>query len=141
MPPISVQALFRRLGKPAPLEGDELGRAEAAVEDAFALVQAHGHPVWTVERHPKAITALVLAIAERKFRNPEGLVQEQAGEVSYRMGENTPQGLTLTRGELLLIQKVSGRAGLKSVSVQRDVLVGNPTSYPYPNPSDSWGLT
>ncbi|MGW2398507.1 hypothetical protein ACWCYY_18335 [Kitasatospora sp. NPDC001664] len=141
MPPISADALFRRLGKPAPLEGEELGRAAAAVEDAFALVQAHGHPAWTVDKHPKAITALVLAVAERKFRNPEGLVQEQAGEVSYRMGENTPQGLTLTRGELMLIQKVSGRAGMKSVRVQRDVLIGHPISYPYQNPPGPWGLT
>ncbi|WP_327065941.1 hypothetical protein OH807_33645 [Kitasatospora sp. NBC_01560] len=139
---LEVADLFKRLGKPAPATGTpDWERASAALEDAFWVIAAQGHPAWTPQRHPPVIRTLALAVADRRFRNPEGYVQEQAGEVSYRMPDGSPMGLALTRGEAALIDRVSGRGGLKSVNGQRSVLSrGLRTGYPYPDPEDSWGL-
>ncbi|WP_406111263.1 hypothetical protein [Kitasatospora purpeofusca] len=139
---LTVAALFARLGRPAPEPGTpDWERASAAIEDAFWVIAAHGHRAWTPERHPPVIRTLALAVADRRFRNPEGYVQEQAGEVSYRMPDGSPIGLALTRGEVALIDRVSGRGGLKSVQGARSVASrGLRTGYPYPDPEDSWGL-
>lgn len=140
---LEVADLFKRLGRPAPVTGSpDWERANAALEDAFWVIATQGHPAWSPQRHPPVIRTLALAVADRRFRNPEGYVQEQAGEVSYRMPDGTPMGLTLTRGEQALIDRVSGRGGLKSVNGRRTVLSrGQRTGYPFPDPEDSWGLT
>ncbi|WP_441248946.1 hypothetical protein [Kitasatospora sp. McL0602] len=138
---LTVECLFKRLGKPVPEEGSpDWERASAALDDAFWVIAAYGHPCWTPEKHPKVIRTLALVVAERRFRNPEGYVQEQVGEVSYRMSDGTPMGLSLTRGEQALIDRVSGRGGLKSVRATRDVVSrGMQVGYPYPNPEGPWG--
>ncbi|WP_328953668.1 hypothetical protein [Kitasatospora purpeofusca] len=138
---LTVAALFARLGRPAPEPGTpDWERASAAIEDAFWVIAAQGHPAWSPERHPRVIRTLALAVADRRFRNPESYVQEQAGEVSYRMADGSPVGLALTRGEVALIERVAGRGGLKSVQGQRSVLSrGLRTGYPFPDPEDSWG--
>ncbi|MBO1414465.1 hypothetical protein [Streptomyces sp. FH025] len=138
---LDVADLFKRLGKPAPPTGTpEWERANAALEDAFWVIAAQGHPGWSPERHPPVIRTLALAVADRRFRNPEGYVQEQAGEVSYRMPDGTPIGLALTRGEVALIERTAGRSGLRSVQARREVASrGLRTGYPFPDPEDSGG--
>ncbi|MFF4922905.1 MULTISPECIES: hypothetical protein [unclassified Kitasatospora] len=138
---LDVADLFKRLGKPAPEPGTpDWERASAALEDAFWVIAATGHPAWSPERHPAVIRTLALAVADRRFRNPEGYVQEQAGEVSYRMPDGTPIGLALTRGEVALIERTAGRGGLRSVQARREVASrGMRAGYPFPDPEDSWG--
>ncbi|WP_406087411.1 hypothetical protein [Kitasatospora purpeofusca] len=138
---LTVDALFARLGRPAPVpDTPDWARASAAIEDAFWVIRAQGHPAWSPERHPRVIRTLALAVADRRFRNPEGYVQEQAGEVSYRMPDGSPMGLSLTRGEVALIERVAGRGGLRSVQARREVVSrGLRTGYPFPDPEDSWG--
>ncbi|WP_282203687.1 hypothetical protein [Kitasatospora fiedleri] len=138
---LTVDALFARLGRPAPEPGTpDWARASAAIEDAFWVIAAQGHRAWSPERHPPVIRTLALAVADRRFRNPESYVQEQAGEVSYRMADGSPVGLALTRGEVALIERVAGRSGLRSVQARREVASrGLRTGYPFPDPVDSWG--
>ncbi|MFJ7909028.1 hypothetical protein [Kitasatospora sp. NPDC096204] len=138
---LTVAALFARLGRPAPEPGTpDWERASTAIEDAFWVIAAQGHRAWSPERHPAVIRSLALAVADRRFRNPEGYVQEQAGEVSYRMSDGSPVGLALTRGEQALIERVAGRSGLRSVQGRREVASrGLRTGYPFPDPVDSWG--
>ncbi|MFJ5233965.1 hypothetical protein ACIQBJ_29190 [Kitasatospora sp. NPDC088391] len=135
---LTVDALFARLGRPAPApDTPDWARASAALEDAFWVIAATGHPAWSPERHPPVIRTLALAVADRRFRNPESYVQEQAGEVSYRMADGSPVGLALTRGEVALIERVAGRGGLRSVQARREVVSrGMRTGYPFPSPED-----
>ncbi|MFD4397853.1 hypothetical protein [Kitasatospora sp. NPDC058478] len=138
---LDVADLFKRLGRPAPEPGSpDWERAAAALADAFWVIAAQGHPAWTPDRHPPVIRTLALAVADRRFRNPESYVQEQAGEVSYRMPDGSPMGLALTRGEVALIERVAGRGGLKSVQGRREAVSrGLRTSYPFPDPEDHRG--
>ncbi|MGW2539390.1 hypothetical protein ACWC5I_00580 [Kitasatospora sp. NPDC001574] len=138
---LDVADLFKRLGRPAPEPGTpDWERANAALEDAFWVIAATGHRAWTPQRHPPVIRSLALAVADRRFRNPEGYVQEQAGEVSYRMSDGSPVGLALTRGEQALIERTAGRGGLRSVQARREVASrGMRVGYPFPDPEDSWG--
>ncbi|MEV4443607.1 hypothetical protein AB0K09_32365 [Streptomyces sp. NPDC049577] len=137
--------LERRYG--GTLTGAEREQAEAALDDASAIVRAHGNPSWgavvdgRLRPVPAAVKAIVLAVAERRVRNPEGFVSESAGEYSYRMPEQGAVGGSLSKGEQLLIERLSGRSAMRSLETVRAVVLTDRCSgYPYPDPSDQRGL-
>ncbi|MGW5735729.1 MULTISPECIES: hypothetical protein [Streptomyces] len=140
-----LDELYARLGKPVPHGEDEASRSELALaagslSDALAVCSTHGKSEWFMkpETLPWGVKAVVLAVAERRVRNPRGYVSETAGEYSYRRPEQSALGLGLTKGEIALIEKAAGQRGLMTVDVQRAVKVSHSIDYPYPNGRNPW---
>ncbi|QPB09767.1 head-to-tail connector complex protein [Streptomyces phage Shady] len=107
--------------------------ANAALEDISALARLYGLPVWgnAGTTAPEAVKAVVLAVAERRMRNPEGYVSEMAGEYSYRLPEAGSAGMFFRPDELSIIRQSAGRTGLVSVPVARPVTVAKSLHWPH----------
>lgn len=110
-----VSALELRLGlEIGTLQGADLARASAALEDASALVRAEASKTWldaddnTVTAPAQVITIVVKA-ALREFRNPDGFTSEQIGDYSYRT-DNTG-GVYLTEEERRIVRAAAGASG------------------------------
>ncbi|WP_025272031.1 hypothetical protein [Haloglycomyces albus] len=116
----TLAQLEARLGRPIP-EGPEQDQAIAALDDASALVLSYGRPTWSTDTVPAVVRVVVLAVAERRVRNPDGMASEQAGEYSYRLSRDTPAGVALTDTEAHVIRRAAGHVGLTSVRVNRAV--------------------
>ncbi|MEW1550948.1 hypothetical protein [Streptomyces tsukubensis] len=128
------------LATPAELErrmmvtfsGAESIAASSALDDISALARHYGLPAWGgAIPVPDAVKAIVLAVAERRMRNPEGYVSEMAGEYQYRLPEAGSAGNFFRDDELAVIRQASGRVGLVSVPVQRTVKVAHDRYYPF----------
>ncbi|WP_424216346.1 hypothetical protein ACN20G_29860 (plasmid) [Streptomyces sp. BI20] len=120
-----LEDLYSRLGKPAPTDEEERAQAWGAIYDALAVVSTYGKTGWFSNPGslPPGVKAVLLAVAERKVRNPEGYVSETAGEYSYRRPEQSALGLGLTAGEIALIEKAMGVRGLRSVQLESAVRI------------------
>ncbi|MFI8452164.1 hypothetical protein [Streptomyces erythrochromogenes] len=106
--------------------------AGTALDDISALARLYGMPTWgNSTPAPEAVKAVVLAVAERRMRNPEGYVSEMAGEYSYRLPEAGSAGMFFRPDELTVIRQSSGRTGLVSVPVTRPVIVAHERYYPH----------
>ncbi|MGW0929554.1 hypothetical protein [Streptomyces sp. NPDC002644] len=112
---------------------DESRIAETCLDDVSALARLYGFPSWGVGDHgiPDAVKAVVLAVAERRMRNPEGYVQEMAGEYSYRLPESGAAGMFFRPDELRVIRQSSGRTGLTSINVARPYRIDKLRYYPH----------
>lgn len=112
--PPPVSALEARLGLPAgSLEGEELTRAEAALDDAATLALAEvsttKSTLWATDA-PKVVVLVVLKAARREFENPRGMETESLGE--HSVGLTDTSGVYLTAREIAQIRRAaSGRAG------------------------------
>lgn len=104
----------------------------ATLDDISALARLYGLPTWgNPVPVPDAVKAVVLAVAERRMRNPEGYVSEMAGEYSYRLPEAGSAGVGFKDDELHIIRLCSGRSGLAAVPVNRPVRVAHRRYWPY----------
>ena len=111
--PPPLASLEARLGfEPGDLTGPERTRAEAAIEDATALVLAEAptkEPAWT-DAAPGVVTAVILKAARREYENPQGLRSENLGEHGFSV--DTASGVYLTAHEAALIRRAAtGRKG------------------------------
>lgn len=112
--PPSVEKLATRLGvEVEDMAPVDLARAEAAIEDATALVLAEVprrvREAWT-EDAPAVVVTVVLKSARREYENPRQLNQEQLGE--HMVGISATSGVFLTDRELDLIHRAAdGRTG------------------------------
>lgn len=109
-----VSALETRLGlELGTLQGADLARAQAALDDASALVRAEARTTW-LDAETDAVTApaqvitIVVKASLREFRNPDGFTSEQLGDYSYRT-ENTG-GVYLTEEERRIVRAAAGAA-------------------------------
>ena len=93
------------------LSGTDLAAAQACLDDATALVRQEAGRTWesptdTVTTPPDAVVTIVLRLALRMFRNPEGAESETLGDWSRSgMGD----GL-LTEDERWIIRSAAGIA-------------------------------
>ncbi|MFD8142618.1 hypothetical protein [Streptomyces sp. NPDC059708] len=135
-----LEDLYARLGKPVPTEPTELGMGEAALYDALAIAATHGKAEWygKPETLPVGVKAVVLAVAERRVRNPNGYVSETAGEYTYRRPDMSALGLALTKGELALIERAAGSRGLRTVETVRAFETSDYIDFPWPNGQERW---
>ncbi|QPB09693.1 hypothetical protein CPT_Shaeky_006 [Streptomyces phage Shaeky] len=119
----TVEDLQARMG--VTFSDTEAVAAGAALDDVSALARLYGMPTWGVGATvvPEVVKGVVLAVAERRMRNPEGYVSEMAGEYSYRLPEAGSAGLFFRPDELMTIRQASGRTGIVSVPVNRPVMV------------------
>lgn len=105
----AVADLEIRLG--TVLEGTDLARAQAALEDVSVEVLAVAGTDWDDQSVPDIVRVIVLTAAKRIFSNPQGLAGEQLGEYSWRLPGGVA-GTTLTDDEC---RKVITAAGLSTV--------------------------
>jgi hypothetical protein len=115
-PPLaSVEELEYRLGRT--FTSEELPRVEALLDDVSAFVRAEAGVTWIDPETgllldvPASVRAVVLRVAERVMRNPQGFRSESAGDYSYQRPE-AGLGLMLTEAELRIIRRAVGRTGL-----------------------------
>lgn len=112
--PPPVSALEARLGLPeGSLEGEELTRAEAALDDAATLALAEVSTakatLWATDA-PKVVSLVVLKAARREYENPRGLESESLGE--HQVGLTDTSGVYLTAREIAQIKRAAtGRSG------------------------------
>ncbi|AYN59095.1 head-tail adaptor Ad1 [Arthrobacter phage Yang] len=112
--PPPVSALERRLGLPeGALAGEDLARAEEALDDAATLalaeVSATTATLWAADA-PKVAVLVVLKAARREFENPRGMESESLGE--HTVGLTDTSGVYLTAREIAQIRRAAtGRSG------------------------------
>jgi len=144
LPPLaSIAAFEKRLGlAPGSLQGADLARAEAALEDASALVRSVAGRDWVDEdgvtiTAPATVIVITLLAAKRAFLNPRGFSYEQTGPFSYQLPRDQT-GLMLTEDEKRVIREAAGRYGVGTIVT--------PSAYtdplPYPSgtrlPASRW---
>lgn len=107
--PPAVGLLEARLGVPAgTLEGEDLVRAQAALDDAATLALAEVSDTkaaaWTLDA-PKVVVLVVLKAARREYENPRGLEQESLGE--HSVGLTDTSGVYLTAREIAQVRRAA----------------------------------
>lgn len=114
----TIAELEKRLGEEVgSLTGEELARAEEAIEDASVIVQSFGRRSWTDSEGdnpaPPIAVVITLRLAKRIYLNPDENRWEQLGDLTQ--GKADPTNL-LTDDEKTLIQEAAGIArGVYSV--------------------------
>ncbi|MFD9813988.1 hypothetical protein [Streptomyces sp. NPDC059080] len=116
-PLASIEQLTARLGYR--LDEAERVMAEAALADASALVRAYGLPWPRADTAPAVVVSVVLAVAERRVRNPEGYRAESQGGYQYQLPASAPTGVGLTDAEIRLLRAEAGGGGVYSVPIER----------------------
>lgn len=112
-----VSALELRLGlEIGSLQGADLARASAALDDASALVRAEAGKDWVTTAHgtptvsaPTQVVTIVVKAALREYRNPAGFTSEQLGDYSYRTDQTG--GVYLTEEERRIVRAAAGASG------------------------------
>jgi hypothetical protein len=113
-----VADLENRLGVPeGSLEGADLARAKAALDDASALVRAEAGRDWIDDEGnavaPAAVVTVVLRASAREYQNPRGFSSELLGEYQYQTRQTS--GVYLTDDERRIVKVSSGWAGTGSI--------------------------
>lgn len=117
-----LEALAARL--PSGISEDDEPRAQAALDDASALIRAESGEDWVTDDAtpvldedtlPDVAVTVCLAAARRAFVNPDGVTAEAIDGYSTQY-RNDSADVYLTRAERRLIRRA---AGLGTVGVQR----------------------
>lgn len=106
-----VSALELRLGlETGTLQDTDLARAQAALDDASALVRAEAAKAWLDAEDnvtaPAQVITIVIKAALREFKNPDGFTSEQMGDYSYRTDQSG--GVYLTDDERRIVRQAAG---------------------------------
>lgn len=122
LPPLApVSALEIRLGQPVgSLEGEDLARAEANLDDVSSLIRQIADLEWVedgLSTAPHSVQVVCVRAALRVYLNPEGMQSENfAGAYSYSKPQTDQQGY-LTEGEINIIKQAARDDGGLSNSV------------------------
>lgn len=117
-----VSALELRLGlETGSLQGTDLARAQAALDDVSALVRAEAGKAWVNEAGdtvtaPAQVATIVVKAALREFKNPDGFTSEQMGDYTYRTDQTG--GVYLTEDERRIIRQAAGAGAYGAWSVR-----------------------
>ena len=140
LPPLAEPSdLENRLGRA--FADEEADRAEAVLADASALARAEAGRSWVSDTEPAASTApdvvkaVVLRVAERCMRNPDGFTAEAASDYSYQRS-GVQDGVYLTEREAQILRRAAGRSGLWTQRVTARSEVWDRTEWVY----DQYGL-
>lgn len=85
-------------------------QAQAAIDDASAIVRQYVAPVLDdvdTPDAPAAVVAVVVAMVRRGLTNPRGLAQETLGDYSYAAGSNAVATMFPTRREKVLLRQAA----------------------------------
>ena len=105
----------------------DTNRAQGYIDAASARVRSEARQTWlneagdALEGVPDEIPGIVLQVAERKWRNPSGVVHETAGPFSARHSEDIASGIYLTEDEAerLKAYRPSQTGGLYTIRTTR----------------------
>lgn len=135
-PLADLAALSARLGMALDEHEAEGERAQAALEDASALVRSESGKDWLDEHDdlvldlPEIIAQVTLAAAYRAFRNPDGTAQASVGDVSVSYSRDGAAGsVFLTRAERRAVRKAGGVVAVGSLTLQTPYLQGQDPLY------------
>lgn len=114
----SLEALSDRT--PGGIGEDDETRAQAALDDASALIRAEAGDDWVTDDDPPeldedalpdVVVTVCCAAARRALVNPDGVTQESLDgySTSYR---NDSADVYLTKAERRLVRSAAGRGGL-----------------------------
>jgi hypothetical protein len=123
----TVADLEARLGlDPDTLTGADKARAEAALNDASALVRYEARVDWVAEdglttTAPDVVVRVVLGAALRDYRNPEGDISQTVGPFS-RTIKASEVGVYLTDAEREIVRRYrpTDTGGLWTLRTERD---------------------
>lgn len=112
------------------LSDAEATAAEAAIDDATALVRAETGRTWLDENGTPdpQVAGIVLSVALRAFRNPEGFSSQTVGSWTGTVGgggQDVASGVYLTTHERRQLQSLMGAGGLVSLTVVRPEFIGD----------------
>lgn len=113
--------LAARVGDDSPTR--QQARARAVLADASAAVRGDGDPTWTAESAPPQAVSIVLAVAKRVWRNPDGYTSETLPGGFARTWAAGAVGRDLaylTEQETQLVRRLAGKSGLRTVQLTRD---------------------
>lgn len=135
IPLASLEQLSDRLGVALDPETPDGIRAQAALEDASALVRGEAGADY-VDDHgelqtvPDVLVTITIAAAYRAFRNPDGKTQTSVGDVSISYSRQAGEAqLFLTLSERRAIRRAAGIGGLTSVSLSSGYFEGRDPHY------------
>jgi hypothetical protein len=105
----TLDELEARLGvDPGSLSGPDRARAQAALDDASALVREESRRDWVdtdgVITAPPSLVRVTLGAALRTFRNPDGEISQTAGPFS-RTVKAADVGVYLTPAEIEIVRR------------------------------------
>lgn len=91
------------------LDGVDLARIDALLDDASALVRTYANREWVddadeLEGVPDGVAGIVAAMVGRALTNPGGVTQETTGPFNVSYGAAAADRLYLTRHEKLLLR-------------------------------------
>lgn len=89
------------------VEYEDAAQAQAAVEDASAVVRAYVAPILDAVEAPDtpaAVVTVVVGMVRRVLTNPTGLSMETLGDYSYQAGTNAVATLLPTNRERKLLR-------------------------------------
>lgn len=128
LPPLaSVADLEARLGF-GTLTGNNLSRAEAALDDASSLIRSLAGMDWIDDmealdfgelaaRDIDSLESTCLAVAARAYRNPEGARQASVGDTSVSYGAAPGGSVYLTPAEMKVIRHIGGLPSIGTVEL------------------------
>lgn len=108
---------------PGGIDSEDSTRAEAALQDASALVRAEAGQTWVTDGVldadvPDVIVMVTIAAAKRAFVNPDGTASESIQDYS-RTFASTSSDVYLTKAERNAIRREVGRSGLWTLATTR----------------------
>lgn len=97
-------------------------RAQAALDDASALIRSEGAAWPDPNLAPDIVVAVCLAVAMRAYRNPDGVTQASVGDVAvtYSAGATGGGAIFLMKNELRAVRKAAGVMPASSVVMESD---------------------
>lgn len=117
----TIDDLAARL--PSDIAGPDDARAQAALDDASALVRSYAGKSWVTDDVldsdvPDIIVTVTVRCALRSFTNPSGVSQESAGPFSASYA-NSSSDVYLTAAEKAQVRKAAGRTGIAPLPTTR----------------------
>ncbi len=107
---------------PSGVSDADSARAQAALDDASALIRAEAGITWVNDDDeltdvPDILVTLTCKAAQRVIVNPDGQSQSQTGPFGGAWA-NASSDVYLTKYEKNLVRRAAGRTGLSSVRVE-----------------------
>jgi hypothetical protein len=94
---------------------EEIGLANAMLEEASAQVRFYGLPWEDPETAPAIAVTIAVAAAARGYQNPGGLKMERGDAVTLDVDIDYRKGATLTAGEIKMLQTFNSRGRITSI--------------------------
>lgn len=94
---------------------EEIGLANAMLEEASAQVRFYGLPWEDPDTAPAVAVTITVAAAARGYQNPGGLKMERGDAVSIDVDIDYRKGASLTAGEITMLKSFSARGRITSI--------------------------